>query len=41
MYYTYGKEYKKKDNKTNIIIIKYKIDNITKTDAIADATDEI
>ena len=41
MYYTYGKEFNKKDDWTNIIIIEYKIDNGFKVDAIADTSDDI
>ena len=39
MYYTYGKESNKKDDWTNILFIKYKIDNGSNADAIADTFD--
>ena len=41
MFYTYGKEYYKKDDSTNIMNIKYKIDNRFKADAIADTMSEL
>jgi len=40
MYYTYGKEFNKKDNEINIKNLKFKNDNEYEADATTDAIDD-